>query len=136
MAVAHSVEVRARGGERCEYCRMHDALQGATFHVEHVVPRCLGGSDEMENLAWACPSCNLHKSARTVARDPEIEAEVELFNPRLHVWREHFGFKKFEIIGWTAVGRSAIKLLHMNDARRVRIRQAELLFGLFPPQDQ
>ena len=43
---------------------MHQSLQGATFHVEHIVPRCLGGLSKLENLAWACPSCNLHKSNR------------------------------------------------------------------------
>lgn len=31
-------EVEARAGRRCEYCRMHQALQGATFHVEHIIP--------------------------------------------------------------------------------------------------
>jgi len=36
---------------------MHESLQGATFHVEHIVPRSAGGSDTMDNLALACPSC-------------------------------------------------------------------------------
>ena len=35
--------VRARAGDRCEYCRMHQSLQGATFHVEHVrFTECVG----------------------------------------------------------------------------------------------
>src|SRR5436305_14229547 len=75
-------EVEARAGQRCEYCRMHQALQGATFHVEHIVPSSTGGSDELTNLAWACPSCNLKKSNRLSAIDPDTEAEVPLFNPR------------------------------------------------------
>jgi hypothetical protein len=44
--------VEQRAGGRCEYCRMHQALKGATFHVEHVIPTARGGSDEPENLAW------------------------------------------------------------------------------------
>jgi hypothetical protein len=28
--------------QRCEYCRMHQSLQGASFHVEHIVPVSLG----------------------------------------------------------------------------------------------
>ena len=48
--------VEARAKQRCEYCRMHQALQGATFHVEHILPTSAGGSDELSNLAWACPS--------------------------------------------------------------------------------
>jgi 5-methylcytosine-specific restriction endonuclease McrA len=58
-------EVEARARERCEYCRMHQSLQGATFHVEHIMPRARGGLTQLDNLAWACPSCNLHKSNRT-----------------------------------------------------------------------
>ncbi len=34
--IIHQVEERAE--DRCEYCRMHQALQGGTFHVEHIVP--------------------------------------------------------------------------------------------------
>lgn len=42
--IGRAVEGRAEG--RCEYCRMHHSLQGATFHVEHVVPRCKGGDSQ------------------------------------------------------------------------------------------
>ena len=52
--------VRRRAASRCQYCLMHQRLQGATFHVEHIIPRSKGGADELANLALACPSCNLH----------------------------------------------------------------------------
>jgi predicted restriction endonuclease len=74
------VEVRA--GQRCEYCRMHQALQGAMFHVEHIRPSSQGGSSEVDNLAWACPSCNLHKADRTLIADPDSNQMVSLFHPR------------------------------------------------------
>ena len=35
--------ITARSGGCCEYCQMHQSLQGATFHVEHVIPRVRGG---------------------------------------------------------------------------------------------
>ena len=63
------VRIRARG--RCEYCQMSQVLQGATFHVEHIVPRSLGGQTEAENLALACPGCNLRKADKTQAVDPK-----------------------------------------------------------------
>ena len=44
--IGREVEQRAAG--RCEYCRMHQSLQGATFHVEHVIPRRLGGPSELD----------------------------------------------------------------------------------------
>ena len=43
--------VRSRAGDRCEYCRMHQSLQGATFHVEHVRPASAGGPSSPDNLA-------------------------------------------------------------------------------------
>ena len=32
-----ALQVEARAASRCEYCGMHQALQGGTFHVEHIV---------------------------------------------------------------------------------------------------
>ncbi len=54
-------QVRERAGDRCEYCRMHQSLQGATFHVEHILPKSLGGPTDMKSLAWVCPGCILAK---------------------------------------------------------------------------
>ncbi|MGB7160036.1 MAG: HNH endonuclease signature motif containing protein [Tepidisphaeraceae bacterium] len=122
-----------RAGERCEYCRMHQALQGATFHVEHVIPRNQGGDDNLENLAWACPGCNLHKSDRIDARDPQTGQVIPLFNPRADQWPEHFDWNRYEIIALTPIGRATLRTLQMNAPRKILIRQAEELFALFPP---
>lgn len=32
--------VRERAAGRCQYCLMHQSLQGATFHIEHITPLC------------------------------------------------------------------------------------------------
>src|SRR5436309_11270126 len=82
------VEARAEG--RCEYCRMHQALQGATFHVEHILPSSRGGATDLDNLAWSCPGCKLRKSDRIGALDPESGTPAPLFNPRTDRWSEHF----------------------------------------------
>ena len=66
------LEVEARAASRCEYCRMHQALQGGTFHVEHITPSVHGGATTLENLAWSCPGCNLHKSDRSDATIPRV----------------------------------------------------------------
>jgi HNH endonuclease len=128
---ARSVEARAGG--RCEYCGMHQALQGATFHVEHIKPRARGGQSDLDNLAWCCPACNLHKSDRTEARDHETGELVPFFNPRLDTWSNHFCWEDFHVAAKTATGRATMVILDMNHPRRVRIRRAEEVFGLFPP---
>ena len=124
------VESRAR--QRCEYCRMHQSLQGASFHVEHIVPVSLGGTDALDNLAWACPGCNLTKSNRVIAVDPETGREVRLFHPRLDRWEEHLAWQGYVLVGLTPIGRTLIAAFDLNHTRRCRIRQAETLFGLFP----
>lgn len=112
---------------------MHQALQGATFHIEHIVPRSLGGSSRMENLAWSCPGCNLHKAGRVAFTDPASAAVVPLFNPRIDSWHDHFEWNGFELIALSAVGRATCEALSLNRERRMLIRQAEAVFGLFPP---
>jgi hypothetical protein len=49
-----------RDGEVCRYCGRTENLS-----VDHVVPRCQGGGDQLENLVVACRSCNSRKGGRT-----------------------------------------------------------------------
>ena len=135
MAVAEELAraVRARAQQRCQYCLMHEVLQGATFHIEHVVPQSKGGASALENLALACPGCNLRKASKVLAVDPETGDWAPLFHPIREVWAEHFRFNSYEIEGLTATGRATIGALDMNRIRRQLIRKAEEAFGLFPP---
>jgi hypothetical protein len=53
-----------RSGGCCHYCGTPLRLEGA-WHVEHQLPRALGGTDDALNLVAACERCNLQKSDRT-----------------------------------------------------------------------
>ena len=57
-------EVFERSEGRCHYCRAGLTIDGP-WHVEHMVPRALGGDDAAVNLVAACAPCNLAKSDRT-----------------------------------------------------------------------
>lgn len=124
--------VRERAAVRCEYCRMHQSLQGATFHVEHIIPRSKGGSSDLANLALACPGCNLHKADRITALDPESGSRVRLFHPRQQSWSEHFRFMGHRIEGLTSTGRATVAAFDLNHSRRLRIRSVEEKLGLYP----
>jgi hypothetical protein len=128
--LAHLVQKRAAG--RCEYCKMSQSLQGATFHLEHVMPKHRGGETVEDNLAWCCPSCNLHKADRIEAPDPQCGDVTPLFNPRNMNWREHFQWEGHRVKALTPTGRATVEALHLNHERRLRIRRAEETFGLFP----
>jgi HNH endonuclease len=114
---------------------MHESLQGASFHIEHVIPQSQGGESVADNLALACPGCNLHKGARTSATDPLTGERVQFFDPIHQVWSQHFRFKHHEVEGLTPIGRASVAALDLNHARRQRIRQVEEAFGLYPPTD-
>jgi hypothetical protein len=129
-------QVIARAGNRCEYCLMHQSLQGATFHIERIVPQSAGGPDTVDNLALACPSCNLGKSDRVRVPDPDTGQETPLFNPRVDRWGDHFAWDEdWRVVGLTPTGRATIAALNLNHPRRIRIREAEEWFDLFPPAE-
>ena len=83
MSPATKAAVRERAHHRCEYCRLHqDDSPLAALHVEHIIPRVHGGTDDFENLALACIDCNLHKGTNLTGIDPETNQVTELFHPR------------------------------------------------------
>ena len=63
------------------------------------------------------------------------DQQVPLFNPRTDSWSDHFEWDDYSIIGTTEAGKVTVAALDLNHARRIKIRQAEQLFGLFPPDD-
>jgi hypothetical protein len=125
--------VRERAGDRCEYCRLSQAGQEATFHVDHVQPRKQGGSTDLANLALACVFCSLRKGASSETRDPETDATVRLFHPRRDAWAEHFRLdEELRVVGISGIGRGTVELLRMNRPLAVAIRQEEALLGRYP----
>ncbi|HKI33505.1 MAG TPA: HNH endonuclease signature motif containing protein [Gemmataceae bacterium] len=113
--------IRQRAGNRCEYCRSHqDDEPFFTFQIEHVIAKQHGGASALDNLALACPHCNLHKGPNIASI--EAGALVPLFHPRQHDWTEHFQLQGATIIGLTPIGRATVRVLNMNDPLRVEVR--------------
>jgi 5-methylcytosine-specific restriction endonuclease McrA len=82
---------------RCLHCRsplvltlLGEPVGDAT--LEHILPRCHGGGDDLENLALACYRCNSAKgvSKDTLpANDPELVSLVaRLKAERMARWRD------------------------------------------------
>ncbi|HEX3443642.1 MAG TPA: HNH endonuclease [Chthoniobacterales bacterium] len=84
--------VELRADRRCEYCRAPQPVTGIRYHLEHLFPQSLGGTDEVNNLALACPTCNYYKSNHLLGIDEEGLPGRPLFNPRRDRWQEHFEF--------------------------------------------
>lgn len=51
---------------KCAYCR--DKVFENEYHIDHIVPKCAGGSCDIENLALSCPKCNSQKAGHRLPR--------------------------------------------------------------------
>jgi hypothetical protein len=56
------------------------------FEIDPIIPKSLGGSDEIENLALSCQRCNGYRYNFATGIDPTTQKEVYLFNPRQQKW--------------------------------------------------
>ena len=115
--------VRRRARDRCEYCGLPQAASPYfAFHIEHIRARQHLGSDDSSNLAFACPDCNAKKGPNLTTISPDTDLIIELFNPRIHVWNEHFAMIGAEIVGISQIGRAMVRLLEMNEEERIAVR--------------
>lgn len=126
------------GGGYCEYCKFLEKYSHNAFAIKHIHPIILGGSDELDNLAYACGGCNSFKSVAIKARDPETIELVPIFHPRLQKWSDHFKWSKDALLieGLTATGRATIARLQTNRPALIHFRQLLLLTEEHPPDER
>ena len=123
-----------RAGGRCEYCRLHqDDYELLTFHVEHIIAKQHGGSDDADNLCLACAQCNW-------AKGPNLAGLLggklySLFNPRKQNWRRHFRWENTLLVGRSKTGIVTVQVLNINDPARVMLRENLRFEGRFPPEE-
>ena len=129
-AMRQKVYDRANG--KCEYCLLPQSVTAHPHEPDHIVPVQHGGETIVENLALACMRCNRHKGPNIGSYDPVDGQLVAFFNPRTQIWREHFTLEGGQIIPLTAEGRVTVKILQLNDARRVMERETLIEIGLYP----
>lgn len=124
--------VRERAQACCEYCRMPEAFSPIRFEADHIVPVHHGGSTQLNNLAWACFSCNRRRLSNLAGIDPKSHTRVWLFNPRRQKWHLHFRWDGPTLIGRTPSGRATVALLGINLAHQVALRVQLMREGVFP----
>jgi hypothetical protein len=130
-----SVSLRQLVGDRaqgkCEYCRIHQDFSIYTHEIDHVVALKHGGETIAENLVLSCLPCNRHKGSDLTSLDPITGEITPLFNPRGQNWTDHFKLEGNYLLGVTAVGRTTVFLLRLNDPSRLQIRQALIVQELY-----
>ncbi len=113
-----------RAAGRCEYCHLPQSAYKRRFHLEHIIARCHGGTEDFGNLALACAGCNLRKGVNLAGIDPQTGDVAALFHPRKDAWADHFEIRLvrrwsplegvLEICGRTPQGRATVHTLRMN----------------------
>lgn len=135
--------IRERAGYLYEYCHSPERLSANRFTVDHVIPKSLGGSDELDNLALACRRCNERRYNFVAGIDPETQEIVPIFNPHQQKWTDHFIWRNQGVVieGTSPIGRTTCLRLDLNDTRYPEedsIRETRRFWiqtGLHPPTD-
>lgn len=124
-------QVVERASFRCEYCNSPMKACPDPFAIEHILPRIAGGTDSLDNLAFACQGCNNFKGIFVEAFDPISGNKYPLYHPRQQHWSEHFCWSEdsVTILGCTPTGRATVERLQLNREGIVNLRRLLLLAG-------
>jgi hypothetical protein len=112
-----------RAGERCEYCHFPLRASLLSFEMEHIIAEKHGGSNEVDNIALACPYCNRFKGSDLGSLDPETGLLTPFFNPRTQNWDDHFQLDRAIIVPLTPEGRVTVTILQFNHPERLLERE-------------
>lgn len=122
---------------RCSYCLTTEAITGALFTVDHIIPESMGGATILDNLCLACWGCNLIKGDRILGVDPQTGETFRLFHPNKQIWTQHFAWQTtgLLVVGLTPTGRATVNTLKLNRPSLITARRLWIKAGWHPPQD-
>lgn len=120
-------KVRERANFSCEYCGISETDAGGELTLDHFHPLSSNGSDDEDNLVYACYRCNIYKGEYWSDKPDQIR----VFDPRTDDRDEHFWLSESgNLFALTESGEITIKLLRLNRSplvakRRQKYRQLE-----------
>ena len=115
--------IASRANDCCEYCQLHESEPAFVHQIEHIIARKHHGATIPENLCLACFECNEFKGSNIAGIGPETGDLTRLFHPRVDVWSEHFRWGGIKLIGLTAIGRTTVDVLNINEFERLEHRR-------------
>lgn len=114
--------LRVRHGYKCAYCGISETDVGGLLEVEHFRPLAKGGTDDIENLLYACTICNRFKSDYWAGEETSIH--LRLLHPVHDSLDEHLSeLPNGTLIGLTERGWFHIEWLHLNRPQLVTFRK-------------
>jgi len=125
-------QVAERARDRCEYCRIAEADTFWGCQIDHVISLKHDGTNDIDNLAYACAPCNRAKGSEIGSIDGDRDQLIRFFDPRRDNWDEHFRLEGDAIVAQTAIGRVTAKILGFNTSDRRLERQLLQQEGRYP----
>jgi hypothetical protein len=114
--------VRDAYGYCCGYCGVSEVDIGGTLEIDHYRPIAKGGTDDLDNLVYACAHCNRFKGSYWP--DTDLSDSFFLLNPgeediALHIQLVGNG----RLVGLTSRGWFHIRWLQLNRPQLIVWRQ-------------
>ena len=100
---------------QCGYCGVREEQVGAQLTMDHYIPVAHGGTDDYENLVYACHTCNGFKS------DFMPESPTRRV---LHPKRDDFASHIQEIDDGVLAGLSSVGLFHIE---KIKLNRPQLV---------
>jgi HNH endonuclease len=113
-------QVRQRAHCACEFCGITEIDSGGMLTIDHFRPRARAGSDELENLIYACIARNQYKQDYW----PQTETAPTLWNPRQELASQHFVEQEdCQLTALTPTGIFTLKRLRLNRSQLIAVRR-------------
>lgn len=121
-------ELRRQYNYSCGYCQVTEISVGGELTIDHFKPRAAGGSDDLDNLVYACQRCNLYKH-HFWPSDDQLRRGERVLHPQRDDLMQHFFLKHAsgQLEALTTTGQFHITLLQLNRPQLVKRRLAQQL---------
>ena len=109
----------------CGYCGVTETEVGSTLTIDHYQPEDAGGTDDLDNLVYACHACNLHKSTAWNSQMPPV------LHPLRTELSAHLRLLPDDTLeGLTPEGRRHIDTLHLNRQPMIERRKRNRVYAM------
>ncbi len=117
--------IREAYRRRCGYCGVSEVWVGGELEIDHFRPRRRGGADSLDNLVYACTTCNRFKSDYWPPADaPE---SLRLLHPGQDDLAAHLlESANGRLVGLTPRACFHIDRLRLNRPQLIDLRQLRL----------
>lgn len=113
--------VRARYKRCCAYCGVSETDVGGELEIDHFRPIVHGGTDHLDNLVYACTTCNRFKATYWV--DQNVPIHRHLLHPGHDDVLQHIKENESgEFLGLSERGQFYIHWLRLNRPQLVELR--------------